>query len=322
MWPWKTPTPPRSGRVLPGGAVVAWSPDYRISFFGIEKLHPFDIGKMDRIVAHLVGQGLLAEPDLAVPAPASEEELALAHAPEYLASLRRMPVLSRALEVPVPDIFPESVLEQRVLVPFRTAVGGTVLAARAALQHGLGINLGGGYHHARPALGHGFCIYNDVAHAIYTLRAEGFAGPVLIVDTDVHQGDGNHAFFADDPTVYTFSMHRGDLFPHPKVPGDRDVELLPETDSAQYLARLQAELEELLPQVRPALVVHVAGADILSDDPLGGLQIAPEGLVQRDLAVLQATRSRGIPLLHVLAGGYGPSAGSAQASAIERMLRP
>jgi histone deacetylase 11 len=320
-WPWSAQqTPPRPGSVLPGGAIVAWSPAYRISFFGIERLHPFDIGKMDRIVAHLVEQGLLQEQDLAVPAPASEEELARVHAPAYLASLHHMPVVSRALEVPVPDIFPESVLEQRVLIPFRTAVGGTALAAEAALQHGLGINLGGGYHHARPALGHGFCLYNDVAHAIHTLRARGFAGPVLIVDTDIHQGDGNHAFFAQDPTVYTFSMHRGDLFPHPKMPGDRDVELPPDLDDTQYLALLQAELEQLLPQVRPELVIHVAGADILSDDPLGGLAMTPQGLLQRDLHVLRTTRARKIPLLHVLAGGYGPSAASAQAQSLEQML--
>ena len=205
--------------------------------------------------------------------------------------------------------------------PFRRAVGGTVLAARAAVAHGLGINLGGGYHHARPALGHGFCIYNDVALAVHTLRSEGLQGNVLIVDTDAHQGDGDHAFFAADPTVFSFSMHQGDIFPSPKLAGDRDVELRAGTSDAAFLARLQAELEPLLDEVAPVLVVHVAGSDVLHDDPLAGLGMTVDGLVQRDLMVLRASRARGVPVLHLLAGGYGPSAADAQAKSVAALLR-
>ncbi len=313
--------PPRAGRVLPGGAFDAYSPGYRVSFFGIEELHPFDIGKMDRIAAHLVSEGLLSDRDFAVAEPVPDEVLAQVHDPAYLASLHETPVLARAIEVGVPNVFPRSVVEKRVRTPFRRAVGGTVLAARGAREHGLGINLGGGYHHARPDLGHGFCIYNDVALAIHTLRAEGFDGAVLIVDTDAHQGDGSHAFFADDPTVFSFSMHQGDLFPSPKLRGDLDVELRAGTTDEPFLARLGAELDRLLDEVHPALVVHVAGSDVLHDDPLAGLALTADGLVERDLVVLRAARARGVPVLHLLAGGYGPSAAEAQAKSVAAMLR-
>ncbi|MEO0600121.1 MAG: histone deacetylase [Myxococcota bacterium] len=323
MWGFRAPSspPPRPAGVLPGGAVVAYSPGYRISFFGIERLHPFDIGKMDRIADHLVAEGLIGRDDFGIPTPADDVALAEVHDAAYLAALHRTPVLARAIEVGVPDVFPEWIVERRVRRPFRLAVGGTELAAHGAVAHGLGINLGGGYHHARPALGHGFCIYNDVAFAIRRLRADGFEGHVLIVDTDAHQGDGDHAFFADDPTVTSFSMHQGNLFPEPKLRGDRDVALPAGTDDARFLDRLGAELTELLEATSPALVVHVAGSDVLHDDPLAGLGLTVEGLVHRDLAVLRAARERGSAVLHVLAGGYGPSAAEAQAKSVAAMLR-
>ncbi|HHO50386.1 MAG TPA: histone deacetylase [Deltaproteobacteria bacterium] len=311
----------RGGTVLPGGVLVAYSPSYRVSFFGIERLHPFDIDKMDHIADHLVAQGLLGPDDFAIGSPASDEELASVHDPAYLASLHRTPVLSRALEIWVPAIFPRSTLERRVRGPFRAAVGGTVAAARAAVAHGVGINLGGGFHHAHPAMGHGFCIYNDVALAIGTLRSEGFTAPILIVDTDAHQGDGNHAFFADDPSVTSFSIHQGSLFPVPKVPGDLDVELAAGDGDARLQAELTRWLEVLLDEVQPGLIVHVAGADVLIDDPLTELTVTPDGLVARDLEVLRVARGRGVALLHVLAGGYGPSAATAQAHSVAAMLR-
>ncbi|MEM6930168.1 MAG: histone deacetylase [Myxococcota bacterium] len=322
-WLFRAPASPRPrpATVLPGGAVVAYSPGYRVSFFGIERLHPFDIGKMDRIADHLVEEGLLGRADFGIPAPADDTALAEVHDPVYLASLHRTPVLARAIEVGVPDVFPASVVERRVRRPFRLAVGGTELAARGALAHGLGINLGGGYHHARPALGHGFCIYNDVAFAIGRLRASDFRGQVLIVDTDAHQGDGDHAFFADDPTVTSFSMHQGDLFPTPKLRGDRDIALPAGTDDARFLGRLESELAELLAATNPALVIHVAGSDVLHDDPLAGLGLSVEGLIRRDLTVLRAARERDIAVLYLLAGGYGPSAAKAQARSVAAMLR-
>ena len=322
---------PRTGEPLPipggGGAealdtaLVAWSPAYRVSFFGIERLHPADVFRSDRIARQLLGSDLIERGQFAVPEPATLDQLAAVHDRDYLASLQRADVLSAALEVPVPNVFGARTLERRVLLPFRRATGGTIAVARHAAGGGLGINLGGGYHHARPDLGHGFCIYNDVATAVAVLRGEGFAGHVLIVDTDAHQGDGNHAAFAGDDSVTTFSMHQGDLFPHPKVPGDLDHPLPPGVDDATFVEVLDARLTELVDQVKPALVVHVAGCDVLADDPLTGLALTPDGLVQRDLTVARHAERAGAGLIHLLAGGYGPSAARAQGASVQALLR-
>lgn len=317
-WPAPSP-PPRPGSVV-HGATVVWSPGYRVSFFGIERLHPTDTYRSDKVARHLVDEGLLGWSDFAVPAPATDARLARVHDPAYLESLHHTPTLAQAIEVGVPDIFPRGVLERRVRRAFRLAAEGTTVAARGALATGLGINLGGGFHHARPAFGHGFCIYGDVALAIATLRDEGFTGKVLIVDTDAHQGDGNHAFFAADPTVVSLSIHQGDIFPHPKLAGDLDIALTAGDGDGALQGALD-RVEAVVEAERPALIVHVAGADILYDDPLAGLSVSVDGLVARDLRMLSMARERGIPLLHTLAGGYGPSAATAQSQAMAALLR-
>jgi len=207
------------------------------------------------------------------------------------------------------------------VAPFRRAAGGTAVAAAAAREHGLGVNLGGGFHHARPDMGHGFCILNDVALAIHEQRQAGLTGPILIIDTDAHQGDGNHRFFADDASVVTFSIHEGSLFPIPKIPGDLDVELYAGTEDDEYLDQLALHLPALLDEHQPVMVFHVAGSDVLHDDPLTGLALTVDGLVRRDLLVTREVRSREIPLVHVLAGGYGPSSAEAQARSVAAILR-
>ena len=310
---------PQDGAVV-GDAVVVYSPGYRVSLFGIERLHPFDIGKMDSIADHLVAEGLLPREGFAVPEEASEELLGRVHTPEYVSSLQDPKVLGPALEVAVPGFIPSSVLDKRVLAPFRRAVGGTV-AARMALEHGVGINLSGGFHHARPEEGHGFCVLNDVATAIHVIRQEGFQGKVLIVDTDAHQGDGNHAFFAQDPTVFSFSMHQASAFPHPKLIGDHDLGLPEGTTDEDFNTELARVLLTLLDQEKPGLVLHVAGSDVLEDDPLTSLALSVDGLVERDRLVYDEVRSRGIPFVYLLAGGYGPSSAQAQALSVASMLR-
>ncbi len=314
------PSPaPADGTPLAGGAVVVYSPGYRVSFFGIERLHPFDINKYDRIAAHLRSEGLIDRDGFRIPAEATFEQLAAAHDPDYLRSLTDAEALSAALEVKVP--FGGAAADKRVLAPFRRAVGGTIEAMRAARSGGFAVNLGGGFHHARPEMGHGFCVYNDVAVGIAQLREDGFDGRILIVDTDAHQGDGDHAFFADDETVYSFSMHQGNIFPSPKLDGDRDISLPGGMGDDAFLAELAGALPEVMAAAQPALVVHVAGSDVLIDDPLAGLAMSAEGLAARDVMVLEAARTAGVPLVHLLAGGYGPSSAAAQGESVAAMLR-
>jgi|GEM_PF-9489 len=330
---WFTRPPPRpqphEGRVLAvagaaGGlseAVVVYSPAYAPSFYGLEHLHPFDLRKYDKIARGLVADGLLDAADFFEAAAASEQQLERGHSPEYLESLTDPAVLAQALEAPVPGFLGEAAIGRRLLGPFAAAVGGTLLAAEHAAQGRLAINLGGGFHHARPDMGHGFCVYNDVAVAILALRAAGFSDNVLIVDTDAHQGDGSHAFFGDDPSVFSLSLHQDGIFPNPKLPGDLDVPLPGGSDDRTFLAALDRALSQVPADLQPGLVVHVSGSDVLQGDPLATLRITPQGMRSRDLAVARWTAEHRAGLLHVLAGGYGPRSAEAHQLSLTALLR-
>ncbi|MCC6316333.1 MAG: histone deacetylase [Gemmatimonadaceae bacterium] len=185
------------------------------------------------------------------------------------------------------------------------AAGGTFEAADAALTHGLAMNLAGGTHHAFPAHGEGFCVFNDVAIATRALLARGRITRAAIVDLDVHQGNGTHAIFAGDPRVYTFSMHGARNYPFRKVPGDHDVELDDGTDDARYCELLADALPRVLSESNPDIVFYLAGADPHEDDRLGRLALTHDGLARRDHMVLRACREVGIPVAITIAGGYG-----------------
>ena len=185
------------------------------------------------------------------------------------------------------------------------AVGGTCAAVRFALDEGIAMNLAGGTHHAFPDRGEGFCVFNDVAVAIRALQAEGRIERAAIVDLDVHQGNGTNAIFADDDSVFTFSMHGRRNYPFTKVNGSVDVELEDGCGDDEYLASLGGALPRALAAARPDLVVYLAGADAHEADRLGRLRLTTAGLARRDVMVLEATREVGIPTAITIAGGYG-----------------
>jgi acetoin utilization deacetylase AcuC-like enzyme len=184
-------------------------------------------------------------------------------------------------------------------------VGGTLAAARRALECGVAMNLAGGTHHAFPDHGEGFCVFNDVAVAVRALQHEGRVRRVAIIDLDVHQGNGTHAVFAGDPDVATFSMHGAKNYPSVRVPGTLDVELPDGTGDDAYLAALAHALPRVLADSAPDLVVYLAGADPHEGDRLGRLALTLEGLARRDAMVLEACRDVGIPVAITIAGGYG-----------------
>lgn len=186
----------------------------------------------------------------------------------------------------------------------RTAVGGTVLTAQLALQHGLACSTAGGTHHAFADFGSGFCIFNDLAVSARMLQQMGLVQNVLIVDLDVHQGDGTASIFKDDPSVFTFSMHCHKNFPFHKQQSDLDVPLPEHLDDAGYLKTLAFYLPDLLSQVRPDLVLYDAGVDPHQADRLGKLALTDAGLFERDRLVLQTCLSRGYPVATVVGGGY------------------
>ncbi|MBW4553937.1 MAG: histone deacetylase [Aphanocapsa sp. GSE-SYN-MK-11-07L] len=184
------------------------------------------------------------------------------------------------------------------------AVGGTVLTARLALQTGLACNTAGGTHHAFPSYGSGFCIFNDLAIAARTLQALGLANKILIVDLDVHQGDGTAVIFADDASVFTFSMHCEVNFPGTKQQSDLDVPLPIGMEDEAYLQTLASFLPDLLAQVRPDLVLYDAGVDPHLSDRLGKLALTDTGLYRREMQVLSTCVGAGFPIACVIGGGY------------------
>jgi acetoin utilization deacetylase AcuC-like enzyme len=193
--------------------------------------------------------------------------------------------------------------EQLVERSYR-AVGGTCEAARAALDAGVAMNLAGGTHHAFADHGEGYCVFNDVAVAIRSLQAEGKIGCAAVVDLDVHQGNGTHAIFAGDDSVFTFSMHGARNYPFHKVPGCVDIELNDGTGDDEYLSVLGATLPDVLGRADADLVVYLAGADPLEHDRLGRLALTADGLARRDAIVLQCCREVGLPVVITIAGGY------------------
>jgi acetoin utilization deacetylase AcuC-like enzyme len=187
---------------------------------------------------------------------------------------------------------------------FRLMAQGTVMAARAALSTGFAANVGGGFHHAHPDHGEGFCMLNDVAIAIRHLQAHGLARRVAVIDTDLHQGNGTAVAFAGDPTVFTYSIHQEHNYPVPKARGDLDVGLPDGTAGEAYLARLRHDVPTVLDGQQPDAVAYVAGTDPYEDDRLGALFLTREDVCERDRVVLDEARRRDIPVFVTLAGGY------------------
>jgi acetoin utilization deacetylase AcuC-like enzyme len=185
------------------------------------------------------------------------------------------------------------------------ASGGTWLAARLARLHGFAANSAGGSHHAHAGFGAGFCVLNDIAIAARRILVSGDARRILVIDLDVHQGDGTAAIFADDPQVFTFSMHCQANYPARKTQSDLDVSLAVGTDDACYLERLSHHLPDLMHRADPDLIFYLAGVDPHINDKLGRLALTDDGLADRDRMVAGAAQSAGIPLVSVMGGGYG-----------------
>jgi histone deacetylase 11 len=299
---------------------LVYSPRYDITAFGLERLHPFDGRKYRRIRDWLARQGLRKPGDFVAPRPCTHADLLRVHTSEYLRSLRDRRVLARILEVPVVRHLPARLADWRVLRPMRWSSGGTVLACQLAMERGLAINLGGGYHHAGPGRGGGFCAYADIPLALLTLKEQGRLASALVVDTDAHQGNGTADAVRRWPWAHLLDVFEDDLFPWPKAEEDVPVPLPPRTGGAEYLDALSGHLPAALDRFRPELVVYNAGSDVLSSDPLSQLLLTPQEMAERDLYVVTEVRERGVPLAMVLSGGYGPASWESHARAIEGIL--
>ncbi len=262
-----------------------------------------DAERSTRIFSFLRHAGLVLRRRLHRPHPASFAELRAAHDDDYLERLQRPGALTPVVGFAIPDR-----AEQALLAVEREMTGGTILATRLArTSGGCAVNLGGGFHHAHRDRGRGFCILNDVAVAIRAQRALGFAGRILVVDLDLHDGDGTRSIFADDPTVHTYSVHNQNWDDRPAVE-TTVLPLGPGIDDAHYLATLSSTLPALFDRFRPELVIYLCGADPAADDALGDWRVSAAGMLERDQLVTGLARHRHLPLVVTLAGGYGDSA--------------
>ncbi|MFC2029702.1 histone deacetylase [Chloroflexota bacterium] len=266
--------------------------------FPIPEGHRFPTLKFPLLRQAVVEAGLVAPEDLRVPEPATVEQILRAHDADYLRRLVAGQL--SAQEVRRIGLPWSAELVQRA----RCSAGGTIAASRAALQDGIAVNLGGGTHHASCDRGQGYCLLNDSVIAARAMQAEGLARRAVVLDCDVHQGNGTAAIAAGDPTIFTFSIHSEENFPLHKAPSDLDVGLESGAGDEVYLEALQDGLEQALTRARADLAIYLAGADPYEGDMLGRLALTKAGLAQRDRLVLKRCRGEGIPVVVVMAGGY------------------
>lgn len=260
--------------------------------------HRFPMEKYSRLREALLASGEFSVNDFHLPPPASDAELARAHTPDYIAAVASGRLDEKAQKA-VGFPWSPGMVERS-----RRSAGATLSACRAALEDGVAANLAGGTHHAFADHGEGFCVFNDAAVAARAMQAEGRAERILIVDCDVHQGNGTASILAGDERSFTFSIHGARNYPFTKEQSDLDIELPDGCSDAAYLQHLESGLETAFDLARPELVIYLAGADPYHDDRLGRLGLSFAGLAERDRRVFAHCRSRHLPLAIAMAGGY------------------
>ncbi|MCD4750231.1 MAG: histone deacetylase [Thermoanaerobaculales bacterium] len=271
---------------------------YRVALAGV----PLDPLRADRVLAFLTEEGLVDRDDIVAPRPVSMRNLLRVHTPEYLEAVQDTETVVRIFGVPASDEIARDAVKQQ-----RRIVGGTLQASRLARRtNGVVVNLGGGLHHAYQDSGMGFCIFNDIAVAIARLRARGFRAPILIVDLDMHDGNGTRSVFANDSSVHTYSIHN-EHWGETDVTEATSIALGDGVEDEHFLGTLLKTLPPLVETFQPGMVFYLAATDGAGDDALGNWNLTKEGLSSRDRFVfdLFRRRERPVPMVVVLGGGYG-----------------
>lgn len=271
-----------------------YSPQYEVDLGE----HILPTIKFRLIKERLIELGIAEPQDFEEPPAAPAEAILLVHTPTYIDKLRRGALT--ADELAVLDLPYSKELVEAAWI----GVEGTIQAARYAVETGVGIHIGGGGHHAYPDHGAGYCVLNDSAIAIRKLKQEGRIVKAMVVDCDVHQGDGTAFIFQDDPMVFTCSIHQEDLYPEVKQQSDLDIALEAGVGDDRYLEEFSRHFPPALEIFRPHLLIYVAGADPYQDDQEGGLGLTFKGLRRRDQIVFQEAKRRRVPVVVVMAGGY------------------
>jgi len=260
--------------------------------------HVFPSQKFRLIYEMLLHEGIATPEDVLRPNTASDEDILRVHTADWVRKLKTGTLSASEvmlLEVPYSKELVEAVW---------LAAGGTILAGQSALRDGFGTNLSGGFHHAYPGHGEGFCAIHDVAVAIRKLQADGAVKKAIVVDTDVHHGNGTAAIFRNDPTVFTISIHQENNYPAHKPPSNVDLNMPDRAEDDEYLGALIPAVQKALDEFEPEILFYVGGADPYCEDQLGGLSLTKEGLKRRDRQVFEEARRRNTPVATTLAGGY------------------
>jgi acetoin utilization deacetylase AcuC-like enzyme len=260
--------------------------------------HVFPSQKYRLVYAAILAQGIATNEDFVAPAAASDDDVLLVHDGDYVHRLKTgtlSPEEAVLLEIPY---------SKEMIAACWFAVGGSILAARRALADGWAANIGGGFHHAYPDHGEGFCAVHDVAVAIRRLQRDRLIENAMVIDTDVHHGNGTAAIFGGDASVFTFSIHQKNNYPFHKPPSDIDVDLPNGIEDEDYLALLDRNLSRAFDGFNPQIIFYVGGADPYREDQLGGLALSIEGLKRRDAIVFDYASRNRIPVAITLAGGY------------------
>jgi acetoin utilization deacetylase AcuC-like enzyme len=260
--------------------------------------HVFPSQKFRLIAEAVRKEGIASEEDFLSPSPAADEDLLRVHTPDWVRKMKTgtlTPSEIMKLEIPYSTELRDAVW---------LAAGGSILGAQSALRDGFGCNLGGGFHHAYPGHGEGFCAIHDVAVAIRRLQQDGAIKKAVVVDTDVHHGNGTAAIFAKDDSVFTLSIHQENNYPADKPPSDLDLNMWDRADDEEYLGMLIPAVQKTMDEFRPELLCYIGGADPFCEDQLGGLALTKRGLMERDRRVFVEARKRGVPVMTTLAGGY------------------
>jgi acetoin utilization deacetylase AcuC-like enzyme len=260
--------------------------------------HVFPSQKFRLIAEKLVADGIVGKEDFVRPEPASDEDILRVHAKDWVHKLKTgtlTPSEQMKLEVPY---------SPELVAAFWLAAGGTIAAGQAALRDGFGCNIGGGFHHAYPGHGEGFCAIHDVAVAIRRLQHDGAIRKAMVIDTDVHHGNGTAAIFSKDHSVFSLSIHQLNNYPAHKPASTLDLNMEDGVSDSEYLGALLPAVRHSLDKFEPEMVFYIGGADPYHDDQLGGLDISMHGLKERDKGVFEEARKRKIPVVTALAGGY------------------
>ena len=260
--------------------------------------HVFPSQKYKLIAQKLLADGIATRSDFLHPEPASDADILRVHTEDWVRKLKTgtlTPSDTMKLEVPY---------SRELVEAFWLAAAGTIVAAQAALRDGFGCNLGGGFHHAYPGHGEGFCAIHDVAVAIRRMQADGAIRNAMVVDTDVHHGNGTAAIFGKDDSVFTLSIHQANNYPAHKPASTLDLNLEDGVSDEEYLGALLPAVRRAIEKFHPDMIFYVGGADPYREDQLGGLDISISGLKARDTGVFEEARTRTIPVVTTLAGGY------------------